>query len=102
MTEDQSFFLLSDTLDEVNFGNKTRTYLWNVADLDDVVYMGYFEYSTSTIHHNVYVVDEFAYQTNFRAGLRILDVRDLSNGNLDIESEPGHSLCRDRILGTGC
>jgi choice-of-anchor B domain-containing protein len=26
LTEDQSFFLLSDTLDEVNYGNNTRTY----------------------------------------------------------------------------
>jgi len=83
LTEDQSFFLLSDTLDEVNLGNNTRTYLWNVANLDDVVYMGFFEHSTSAIDHNVYVVDGFAYQTNFRAGLRILDIRDISNGNLN-------------------
>jgi choice-of-anchor B domain-containing protein len=82
LTEDQAYFLLSDTLDEVNLGNNTRTYLWDVADLDDVIYMGYYEHATSAIDHNIYVAGDFAYQSNFRAGLRILDIQDVSAGSL--------------------
>ncbi|MGB3714346.1 MAG: choice-of-anchor B family protein [Candidatus Promineifilaceae bacterium] len=83
LTEVQSYFLLSDTLDEVNLGNDTRTYLWDVADLDNVIYMGFYEHATSAIDHNIYVAGDFAYQSNFRAGLRILDIRDIGGGSVE-------------------
>jgi choice-of-anchor B domain-containing protein len=82
LTEDQLYFLLSDTLDEVNLGNDTRTYLWDVSDLDNVTYLGYYEHPTAAIDHNVYITGDFAYQTNFRAGLRILDTRNVGSGIL--------------------
>jgi choice-of-anchor B domain-containing protein len=83
LTEDQAYFLLSDTLDEVNLGNDTQTYLWDVADLDDVIYMGYYEHATSAIDHNIYVAGDFAYQSNFRAGPRILDIHDIGDGSVE-------------------
>jgi choice-of-anchor B domain-containing protein len=82
LTADQRYFLLSDTLDEVNLGNDTRTYLWDLADLDNAIYMGFYQHSTQAIDHNIYVIDNFAYEANFRAGLRILDISDISDGEL--------------------
>ncbi|MEM7112165.1 MAG: choice-of-anchor B family protein [Chloroflexota bacterium] len=82
LTEDQRFWLVSDVMDEpINIHN-TRTYLWDMADLDQPSYLGFYESSSPARDHNVYIVDHFAIQTNWNAGLRILDLRRLPETHL--------------------
>ena len=38
------------------------------------MFTGYYKSSVTTIDHNQYVLDGFAYQSNYGAGLRVLDV----------------------------
>lgn len=83
LTEDQSYFLVDDELDEQNFGHNTRTYIWNVANLDQPVLMGYYQGPTPAIDHNLYIKGDYAYESNYRAGLRVLDVSDVANANLE-------------------
>jgi len=83
LTTDQQYFLMNDELDESQNGHNTRTHLWDVRDLDIPVYMGYFESTEAAIDHNLYIKGDYAYQSNYRAGLRILDVKDIANGNLE-------------------
>jgi choice-of-anchor B domain-containing protein len=64
-------------MDENNFGHNTRTYAFDVADLDAPVFLGYYEHATTARDHNVYIVGNYAYETNWRAGLRILDISSL-------------------------
>ena len=84
LTEDQAYFLLGDELDEM--GNpdvtNTRTYLWDVSDLDEPALIGSHDSTTTAIDHNQYVKGSYTYQSNYQAGLRILDITDIANGNL--------------------
>lgn len=82
LTEDHRYFLLGDELDEVNFGINTRTVVWDVQDLNNPVVIGEFFSSAEAIDHNMYTKGNLLYQSNYRAGLRILDLEDVANGNL--------------------
>ena len=83
LTDDHRFFLHNDETDEIGFGFNTRTHMWDVADLDAPIYMGYFESTSSASDHNHYTRGDYLFQSNYRAGLRILDMTDLENGNLE-------------------
>ncbi len=83
LTPDHQYFLMNDELDESQNGHNTRTHLWDVRDLDNPIYMGYFESAEAAIDHNLYINGDYAYQSNYRAGLRIIDVTDVANGNLE-------------------
>ena len=73
LTEDQHYFLLDDELDEQGAGHNTRTYIWDVSNLDALVLEGFFENTTAAIDHNQYVHGNCSFQANYRAGLRILE-----------------------------
>ena len=84
LTEDHAYFLLDDELDEANNPDvaNTRTYLWDVSDLDEPTLIGSHDSTTTAIDHNQYVKGSYTYQSNYYAGLRILDITDIANGNL--------------------
>ncbi len=84
-TEDQSFFILGDEIDEQNFGFNTRTIVFDLIDLDNPSLS--FEYSgpTAAIDHNGYTKGAKYYMASYRAGLRVLDVSDIANGNMTEE-----------------
>ena len=82
LTEDHVYFLMGDELDESDLGHNTKTYVWDVSDLDAPTIVGVFTASTPAIDHNQYVKGGHTYQSNYRAGLRILDLTDIANGNL--------------------
>jgi choice-of-anchor B domain-containing protein len=73
LTEDQRYFLLNDELDECDQGHNSWTYIWDLADLDAPVLMGHYVGATTAIDHNLYIRDDYVYESNYRAGLRILD-----------------------------
>jgi len=77
LTADQHYWILSDTMDEEKNQNKTRTYLFDIADLDQPKVLGYYEHSTTARDHNIYIVNHIAYETNWRAGLRLLNLMNL-------------------------
>merc|ERR1712038_1031548 len=59
----------------------------DVSDLSNPSYRGYHEGRTAAIDHNLYVLDDFVYQANYRAGLNVLKIEDMSNA---IFSEAGY------------
>lgn len=81
LTEDQAFFLLGDEIDELNFGFNTRTVVFDVSDLDNPAF--HFEYfgPTPATDHNGYVKGDEFYLANYKAGLRVVDISDIGNGN---------------------
>lgn len=83
LTEDQSYFLMNDELDEINLGRGTKTYIWDLRDLDEPKFIGYYEHTTFSIDHNLYVKDDYVYETNYNSGLQILDASDVANANLN-------------------
>lgn len=74
LTEDHRYFYLDDELDEMNFGHNTKTYVWDMVDLDNPVLVHTYNGPTTAIDHNQFIVGNRSYQANYRAGLRILDI----------------------------
>ena len=74
LTEDHKYFVVGDELDEQQSGVNTRTYFFNVEDLNNPFLAGTYTATTAAIDHNLYIKDGIAYQSNYRAGLRLLDV----------------------------
>ncbi|MCP4283801.1 MAG: choice-of-anchor B family protein, partial [Gammaproteobacteria bacterium] len=82
-TEDHVYVLLGDELDEQGNGHNTRTYIWDVSDLNNNGgFMGFYDSAEPAIDHNLYIKGDYVYQSNYAAGLRILDITDISNANL--------------------
>ncbi len=79
VTDDQKYVLFDDELDESNNGVQTTTFVWDISDLDNPVEKHVFVNTTDAIDHNMYVKGPYVYQSNYRAGLRILDISDLDN-----------------------
>ncbi|KAK4226001.1 hypothetical protein QBC38DRAFT_481565 [Podospora fimiseda] len=78
----QEFLVLDDELDEVNGRGPAAsghpiTYFWDIRDLENPKQTGLFKSPAYSIDHNQFVIDGFTYQSNYGAGLRILDLRTL-------------------------
>ena len=88
LSEDQSYFFMGDELDESG-GNvtNTRTLIWDLADLDDPILAREFMAETKATDHNLYILGNTMYQSNYKSGLRVLDISDPENpqlvGNFD-------------------
>lgn len=82
LTEDQRFWLHGDEGDELSFGHNTRTYVFDMADLTAPQFLGFFESDEPATDHNVYVKRRYLYQSNYRAGLRVLDLRGVADADL--------------------
>ena len=82
LNETQDYLLLNDETDEQSFGHNTKTYIWDVRDLDNPVMIGFYLSEQASSDHNLYIRGDHAFLSNYSAGLRILDIRDMSNGNV--------------------
>ncbi len=76
LTPDHAYFLLGDELDEDNFGHNTRTRIFDVSNLDDPFVTSTYDSTVSAIDHNQYVKGNHAFQANYTAGLRVLEIID--------------------------
>gem|GEM_PF-1599931 len=74
--------ILQDEVDESRGGHNTRTYMFDMTDLDKPVALPPYEAETSATDHNAYIVGNFAYQANYTAGLHVLDISGLPQGQL--------------------
>ncbi len=81
-TEDQLYLLLDDELDERTEGNRTKTFVWDIVDLNAPQLIGTYTGKKKAIDHNLYIRDGFAYQANYQSGLRILDLKNIADGRL--------------------
>jgi choice-of-anchor B domain-containing protein len=78
--EEQRYFYMNDELDEMQgLVERTRTLVWDLADLDDPVLVKEHLGTQPSIDHNLYIKDELMYQSNYMSGLRILDISDREN-----------------------
>lgn len=78
-TEDHRYFVLDDELDESQFGHRSKTYVFNMANLTNPTLVGTYLGTTSAIDHNQFVKGRYSYQANYRAGLRIIDLTNITN-----------------------
>ena len=77
LTDDHRYYYLDDELDElVGTTPKTRTFIFDVAELDDPVLVGSVDGPSGATDHNLYVKGDRMYQANYQAGFRLLDISD--------------------------
>jgi choice-of-anchor B domain-containing protein len=100
LSEDQHFFFLDDETDEeAGTTPKTRTLVFDVSKLTDPVLIKEYAGETAATDHNLYVLGSHAYEANYKAGLRIINVKDpkapVEAGFFDttptVDNEPGYA-----------
>jgi choice-of-anchor B domain-containing protein len=82
LTEDHRYLVLGDELDEMNSGIPTRTLIWDVADLENPTLIGVHTGTTPAIDHNQYILGNLLFQSNYRAGVRMLSLSPIAQGGL--------------------
>lgn len=50
------------------------TYIWDISSLESPKQTGYYQAPRTSNDHNQYVVGNFSYQSNYGAGLSVLDI----------------------------
>lgn len=83
LTEDHTYFISNDELDEQQLGINTTSFIWDMSDLSSPQLIGTFVSESSAIDHNMYVRDSLVYQSNYRAGLRVLNAANIAEGQLE-------------------
>lgn len=72
MSEDQTLYYHGDELDETG-SQKTRTFVYDMTDLDDVKLDFINEPGGINIDHNMYTHRGLLFQSNYTAGLQVFD-----------------------------
>ena len=74
LTQDQAYFFMGDETDEFRQVPNTRTLIWDVKDLDEPILVKEFFSENTSSDHNLYVLGDLMYQSNYNSGLRVFDV----------------------------
>jgi choice-of-anchor B domain-containing protein len=82
LTEDRRFYLMNDELDEFNSGLTTRTFVFNVEDLDNPEFVGTHNFPLQSVDHNLYIKDDLVFESNYTSGLRVLDINNVASAGL--------------------
>jgi len=100
LDDEQRYFYMNDELDElVGSVEGTRTIVWDLTELDDPIVTHQYIGPVRASDHNLYVVGDRMYQSNYGSGLRVLDISDRTRPReiafFDSapynDNEPGHS-----------
>jgi choice-of-anchor B domain-containing protein len=81
-TEDQRYFIVGDEVDEINIGFNTKTIIFDFNDLDNPAFSFNYTGPTSASDHNGYVVGNTYYMASYRAGMRALDITNISSQDI--------------------
>ena len=80
LTEDQAWFYMNDETDETGGQvSNTRTLIYDVSDLDDPILVREHLSENTSSDHNLYIVGDLMYQSNYNSGLRVFDIADREN-----------------------
>ena len=82
LSEDHRYILFGDELDERNLRIKTRTFVFDLSDLESPRLTGVHLAATDAIDHNQYIDGNHVYQANYRAGIRVLRLGDLASAEM--------------------
>ncbi len=82
VTEDHTYLISNDELDEIRRGHGTRTLIWDISDLTNPVLSGTYEADSRATDHNLYVRGNLVFEANYSSGLRIFDMDRIAEGRL--------------------
>lgn len=72
-SEDHAYLIVNDELDEIEQDIPTTSYVWDMSDLDNPQLVESFRHSTQTIDHNLYIQNDYVFESNYTSGLQILE-----------------------------
>ncbi len=81
-TEDMTYFLLGDEVDEIDFGFNSRTLVFDFSDLDTPTFHMTYSGPTAAIDHNGYVVGNTFFIANYAAGVRVVDISGIDTNTM--------------------
>ncbi len=81
-TEDLTYMMVNDELDELQNGTNTRSFIWDMSDLDNPQHIGTWESTLPASDHNLFIRGNYAYLANYRAGMQVLDLTNIAQGQV--------------------
>ena len=80
LDESHEYFYMNDEGDEVaGLVEGTRTLIWDVREPEDPIMVGEYVADSPATDHNLYIVGDRMYQSNYRSGLHVFDISDREN-----------------------
>ncbi|MEM7293457.1 MAG: choice-of-anchor B family protein [Pseudomonadota bacterium] len=97
----QRYLIMNDELDEAFDENDTTTYVFDVNSLTAPFLTATYVAGTAAIDHNLYTRDGYVYQSNYRAGLRVLATDQITSGILEERAYFDSIPCSDTAQFSG-
>ena len=80
LDDEHQYFYMNDEGDEsAGLTPRTRTMVWDLTDLDDPILVNEYLGPVPASDHNLFVVGDRMYQSNYGSGLRVQDISDRGN-----------------------
>lgn len=80
LDDEHRYFYMNDEGDETaGLAERTRTMVWDLTDLEDPQLVNQYFGPVPASDHNLFVVGNRMYQSNYGSGLRVLDISDRAN-----------------------
>ena len=83
LTDDHRYYLHNDEFNELITGSGSLTHIFDMTDLTAPDFLGNYESTEPAITHNLYNRGRYSYQSNYTAGLRVLDITGIADGQLE-------------------
>ncbi len=79
LTEDHQYFILNDEFDEADLAINTRSYVFDLRDLDAPALIGAIDNPRDAVGHNTYIKGNVAFMANYTSGLRLVNISEIAN-----------------------
>jgi choice-of-anchor B domain-containing protein len=85
LAEDHQYYYLGDELDEINYGGRTKTLVFDLEDLDNPILHQTYLGATNAIDHNGYTKNNSFFIANYTAGFREINTINIASGAMEEE-----------------
>lgn len=85
LAEDHQYYYLGDELDEINFGGRTKTLVFDLEDLDNPILHHTYLGATNAIDHNGYTKNNSFFIANYTAGFREINTINIASAVMEEE-----------------
>ena len=83
LAQDHQYYYLGDELDEINYGGRTKTLVFDLEDLDNPILHHTYLGATNAIDHNGYTKNNSFFIANYTAGFREINTINIASGAME-------------------
>lgn len=85
LAQDHQYYYLGDELDEINYGGRTKTLVFDLEDLDNPILHHTYLGATNAIDHNGYTKNNSFFIANYTAGFREINTINIASAVMEEE-----------------